>query len=251
MWLVLCPSNDQSALWACEGLRARGLEPLELVTAESLDLGVRWEHRVGTEHVSLTATLADGRKIRDNEIRGVLNRLTYLTVDSLPLFRAADREYVKQELQSFFLGWLATMPGPVINEPTPWGLSGRWRHISEWIALAAGSGLPVPSYHMSTRSPQETTGWPMRAFSAGTPLTTLITVRDKTLGAPAPPEITSGCLRLAASAGTTLLGVEFATGPDGEWTFAGATPQPDLRLGGDALLDILASLLTDKHEAKQ
>jgi len=31
MWLILCTAMDDSALWASQGLQARGLEPLECV----------------------------------------------------------------------------------------------------------------------------------------------------------------------------------------------------------------------------
>jgi len=250
MWLVLCPSNDLPALWAFQGLKARGLEPLELVTAESFNLGVRWEHRIGTERVSFTATLTDGRRIRNSDVGGVLNRLTYVPVDSLALFQPADREYVQQELQSFFLGWLAALSGPVINRPTPWGLSGQWRHVSEWIALAERAGLPVPPYRLSTRDLSEAAGWPMRAVPGGTPLLTLIVLGGAVLGSPVPQEVAVGCMRLAELAETALLGVEFAPGADGRWIFVGATPQPDLRLGGEALLDVLVKALQDGQEAR-
>ena len=53
--------------------------------------------------------------------------------------------------------------------------------------------------------------------------------------------IRQGCRRLAELSHTALLGVEFTTSSAGPWTFAGATPMPDLRLGGEALLDALAS----------
>ena len=75
-----------------------------------LDLGVRWEHRVGTERVSLAATLTDGRRIRDDELQGVLNRLTYVPSQSLLLIHPADREYVQQELSSS--SWAGSPPCP-------------------------------------------------------------------------------------------------------------------------------------------
>ena len=53
------------------------------------------------------------------------------------------------------------------------------------------------------------------------------------------------CAALAARVGVGLLGVEFAQGADGPWTFAGASPQPDLRLGGEAILDALAATLDE------
>ena len=61
---------DASALWASQGLQARGLEPLERVSAEMLAQSQCWEHRVDTQGATIDITLADGRHIRNNAIRG-------------------------------------------------------------------------------------------------------------------------------------------------------------------------------------
>jgi len=243
MWLVLCPENDAPTRWAYHGLQARGLSPLEWVSAESLGLGARWEHRVGAAGVSFEVTLADGRRIRSGEVRGTLNRLLYPPLEGLPLFDPGDRDYVRQELQSFFMSWLSALPGPVLNRPTPWGLSGRWRHVSEWIALAGRAGLPVPPYSLSSRDVAGVLSTAPRPAPAGTPPVTLIVVAGTTVGAPATPEIRAGCVRLAELVQTALLGVDFVRAADGEWVFYDASPAPDLRLGGEALLDALACAL--------
>jgi hypothetical protein len=54
-----------------------------------------------------------------------------------------------------------------------------------------------------------------------------------------PAHIGEGCRRLAGLAGTELLGFNFGE----DWTFAGATPWPDLSVGGEALLRALAAAL--------
>ena len=249
MWLVLSSSNDASALWAYQGLKSIGLEPLEHITAESLTVGARWEHTLGRAGVSVNATLVDGRAISHTDVRGTLNCITHVPPDSLGLIHPADREYVHQEHSSFLLSWLNALPQPIINRPTPWGLSGRWRHVSEWIYLAAKAGLPVPYYRLSGRDLGDPTSGTTRAVSPGTPVTTLIVLGDAVLGAPAPPDIQAGCRRLTDLADTALLGVEFVAGPDGGWLFVGATAQPDLRLGGEALLNMLARALGLHKEA--
>jgi hypothetical protein len=50
-------------------------------------------------------------------------------------------------------------------------------------------------------------------------------------------------VRFAALAGEGLLGIELAPSPADPWTFVGATPFPDLRLGGPDLLDALVDAL--------
>ena len=45
MWLMFAAADDPSALWAAEGLRARGVKPLEWITPQMLAGARRWEHR--------------------------------------------------------------------------------------------------------------------------------------------------------------------------------------------------------------
>jgi hypothetical protein len=250
MWLVLCASTDTSALWAYEGLNQRGLQPLELVTAEALAHAVRWEHRLGTNGVTLDVTLADGRRIRNQEVRGALNRLLSMPSEILLLIHPSDRDYVAQELNTFFLSWLYSLPGPMLNRPTPFGLSGQWRHASEWVYLAARAGLPAPFYRQSSRDLSQIFNADTRLAPAGATLNTVAVVAGRTVGASAPPHIHNGCRRLAQLSRTALLGVEFAVGPEGGWTFAGATTHPNLRAGGDALLDVLAHVLAGHAEGE-
>ena len=246
MWLVLCPRTDSSALWAYQGLAARGLAPLELVSAEALACALHWEHRVGPGGATVAITLADGRTIRAEMVRGVLNRLVTVPPEHLLLAAPSDREYAAQELNAFYMSWLHALPAPVLNRPTAQGLSGAWRHMSEWAWLAARAGLPAAPYRQSSRDPLPeggTTG----LLAPDAPVRTVVVVGGRTCGA-APAGVLEGCRRLAALAGTPLLGVELGQGAAGPWTFAGATPLPDLRAGGEALLDALYATMTGSAE---
>jgi hypothetical protein len=230
MWLVLCDRSDHAALWAHRGLEARGFQPLELVTADALAYALRWEHRVGAAGASVAVELADGRRIDGGRVRGVLNRLVAVPEGHLALVRDEDREYARQELHAFFVSWLACLPGRVVNRPTPQGLCGSWRHRSEWLALAAAAGLPAAPFRMDGH-----------AGGGGlvAPWRTVLVVGGEALGVELPAAVRVGCVRLAELAGATVLGVEL--GPDGRCT--GATPLPDLRLGGERGLDLLAAAL--------
>jgi hypothetical protein len=230
MWLVLCDRTDHAALWAHRGLAARGLEPLELVTADALAYALRWEHRVGSSGASVRIELGDGRRIDGGGVRGVLNRLVAVPDGHLALAREADREYARQELFAFFVSWLACLPGRVVNRPTPQGLCGSWRHRSEWLALAAAAGLETVPFRMNGDAP----GGGFIAASR-----TVLVVDGEALGVGLPAPVRAGCVRLAALAGEAVLGVELAA--DGLVT--GATPLPDLRLGGGRALDLLAEAL--------
>ena len=248
MWLVLCTSMDASALWASQGLQARGLEPLERVSAEMLAQSQRWEHRVDAQGATIDLTLADGRHIRNDAIQGVLNRLVCVPFEPLRLAHPTDRDYASQELTAFCLSWLYALPPPVLNRATPQGLAGPWRHRSEWLWLAACAGLPTPLYRETSEDPRDERDGQGRLVPSDTPVQTVFVVADQVVGATLPRHIRHGCRRLAELSHTALLGVEFATSSAGPWTFAGATPMPDLRLGGEALLDALASALRGQQE---
>lgn len=242
MWLVLCSAQDVSALWAYQGLQARGLRPLELVTAEMLPYSLKWDHRLGAAGASTSITLADGRVIKSDAMRGVLNRLT-----SVPLQHLAgtpDYDYATQEFAAFFMSWLYTLPQPILNRADAQGLCGAWRHISEWVWLAARAGLPTPAYRQTSDDQIDETLELRRLFPVGTPTTSAIVVGDRVVAPSLPQGIRAGCLRLAHLSQTPLLGIELTKGAfNGTWTFAGATPMPDLCLGGEPLLDALAAEL--------
>jgi hypothetical protein len=57
-----------------------------------------------------------------------------------------------------------------------------------------------------------------------------------------PEAVREKCRRLAAICATPLLGIDLFSAPADAWTFAAATPMPDLQLGGEPLLQKLAQL---------
>ena len=238
MWLVLCATNDLAALWAARGLGARGLQPLEIVTGEVLAYNQRFAHRLTAGQPDVQITLTDGRVVDSATVRGTLNRLQFVPSAHLSGANAADRQYAEQELFALYLSWLHGLPGIMLNRPMPHGLSGAWRHPSEWVWLAAQAGLLTMPYQQSD--------WleaPSSNALARNSARTIIVVKNTCCGPTAPPSVAAGCLRLAQLSGTSVLGLDFHLAPSGDWVFTGATPMPDLRLGGSALLDALARAL--------
>lgn len=241
MWLVICSLNDPAALWTYQGLVSCGLSPLNFIAVESLALCSRWDHRIQATGNSTALTLADGRMIDSRSVRGTLNRVLAPPGTQLSAAVPEDRGYASQEIYSFYVSWLRTLSGPILNRPTPHGLCGAWRHISEWVCLAGRVGLPTPKYHMSSR------GAPDTGQSIGIPpgqgVKTVIVIRDRVYGAEPPTAVAAGCIRLAELAGADVLGIDFFEGEQSRWTFAAATPMPDFRLGGWPLVEKLANVL--------
>ncbi len=244
MWLVLCHSTDRPALWAYEQLIEHGLAPVELVTAEVLSCAVRCEHRLTANTQSVDITLADGRRIESAAVRGTLNRIHYPAVQHLSVVAEEEREYAAQELQAFYLGWLYSLPAPMLNVPTPQGLSGQWRFPTEWNVLASQAGLVTRSMHVSSRE------YDIGMFASNmSPENsrnhhTIFCVAGDVIGDHVPVEVATACRSLAKASGTALLGLEFELGD--RWTFLNASVSPNLSLGGQPLIASLVSLFSNR-----
>jgi len=251
MWLILCEPNDLAALWAYQGLKKLGHESLELVSSEMLAYSLHWEHRLGDAGSQVKIELSDGRAFSSDSIRGILNRLLVVHIEHLQLANPADRDYAIQELTSFFSSWLHAMPDPVLNRPTPYGLAGHWRPLSEWFWLAGKAGLPITSYKESAREYKNEVAYEGNEPDYSNPEKYAIVIGEHVICSSAPPEIQESCLRLASLSKTILLGIKFKNSSDSSWTFAGATPMPDLRLGGEKLLGVLGSMLKGNEVENQ
>ncbi|MFE1292442.1 hypothetical protein [Streptomyces sp. NPDC058751] len=234
MWLVLGDPADRAAVWAYEGLRKRGLAPLELLTSDALIRSARQEHRVGPDGAGFRIRLAGGRPLESGDVRGVLNRVVRAPVRPPVLATPADSDYAVGELNALMLSWLLCVAPVAVNRPSPVGFCGAWRSAAEWAVLAARAGLPVPVLALSGR-----TG----AAPQNRPAThSVVVFKEQVYGgerlpdARCLPDVAPACVRLARLAGTHLLGVGLHH--DGRSvSFTGATPVPDLRIGGGALVD--------------
>lgn len=249
MWLVLCELNDASAIWAYQGLKSLGLEPIELLSAEMLAYSFQWEHRLGDNTPSIKIMLYDGRTISSDTISGVLNRLQTIPIGHLRA-NPADRDYASQELFAFFMSWIFSLPQQVLNRPTSQGLSGQWRHASEWVWLATQAGLTTLLYKQTSYDEIDANRLKGTLVPADTSSKMVIVIDGYVIGSNVPPDIAKSCKHLSELSETNLLGIEFIEGSAGSWTFAGATPLPDLRLGGQDLLNVLATVLRKKKEEK-
>lgn len=246
MWIVIADATDVVADWVYAALKSGGLDPLYRVSADDLALCPLLEHTIAGDRVGVRIRFVDGTEVDDGRLRGVVNRLYGATV---PHFRAAsseDREYAQQELYALHLSWLYGLRCPVINRPSAQGLSGAWRHEAEWVVMAHQAGLPVATYRQSGWDRIDAMLGQRRLIPEGVIPKTAIVFGALTIGRGVPPEISAGCRRLAALASTELLGVEFVSGAAGPWTFAGATPIPDLRPGGPLLVAALVARLTGR-----
>jgi hypothetical protein len=189
----------------------------------------------------LNVTLEDGRVIDASRVRGAVNRV----LGPCPAFAgweaAPDSGYMQAELHAFYLSWLKSLPGLLINRPAATGLCGPWLHASEWTLRAVRAGLKTRRYRHEARPGRSSA--PPAAGSAAS--RQVIAFGGRVFGAAVPDELAAGCRRLADDAGTAVLGIDFHVDPSGHWLFADATPCPDLSLGGMPLLRRMAALMQE------
>ena len=238
MWLVLCSADDRSGLWAATELRARGLDPLVILTPDRLHYSFRWQHRVLTgEAVDTRFALADGCLVDARELRGVINRIATLPphlVNNLP---PGERRFALQEWTALHVSWLTALRVPVLNVPVGSELCGARRHLSEWTWLATQAGFDTLPFAEST-DPSHAPARPAVAKCRS-----VVIVDGAVVDAALPKALTSSCERLAELANTRLLGVDL----DAETgTFVSATPCPDLQASGGAVVSALCSVLTER-----
>jgi hypothetical protein len=238
MWLVLCDAEDRSALWAYRRLQARGLAPLELVTGEMLAFSQTWEHRLGKAGATFDIALADGRHLRRDEVRGVLNRLRGLPTAHLVRASSVDRDYATQELFALVLSCLQALPN-VVNRASPQAFSGQWLPRAQWLLLAAQAGMLTVPFSQTDAEPADASRIGHHRWSLHRPTAAVLVLGGRVLGRTVPPEVVGGCRRLAALAGATLLGVDLLADGAGGWAVTGVNSFPDLLFGGEDFIDEL------------
>ena len=239
---IFCSAIDLPALWVYQGLKRRGLVSLEVFTPEALVYNRRFEHRLLSDETVTRIMLADGRVLDGTQFDGVLNRINALPVEHLQSAVSDDRQYAAQEQRAVFLSWLYSLPGVLINRPGARGLCGDLLSLAEWTWLAGQAGLPTLTFHQNDQTPGGTLD-----ESPYTGSIFQIIVLDGQIYGQRPPAFSAdmmGCIsRLADFCGLRLFGMDFCFKPEGEQLFASATTLPDLRLGGEEILDALAEAL--------
>lgn len=240
--VVLSHGADVSARWAYEGLRARSSGPVELVLVELLGAApTTWRHELGADGPLTDIQLADGRRLCSGEVTSVLNRMLQPPSALVAAAVPGDADYARSELTSFAASWIRTLAPVVVNEPTPQGLSGRWRGALQWRALAVDAGLPVAPLTLESRHPPP----PPTYGRDGEPSTTMLAIDGELVGAGAPDPIRDAAREFAELAETPVLGLRFAGADPARagWRLLDATPYPDLSSAGEAGLSALGELL--------
>ncbi len=231
---VIAFPGDAAAMWAADGLRRAGVDVRCVSPVRLLAMPV-FRHRLGKaaadDHVRFEST--DGTRIDSRELRGVLQRVARLPVAEV-VGNGPDAAYASAELAAAWRGWLASLGPRVLNPPTHDGLCGPAWEPSRWAQVAGRvPEVSVPDLHWSTSEP---------APQEQRPRTRLIVLDAEQVFPAVPLPVARAARAIARASNTPLLGLDLAVGSRGV-VYGGATPLPDLRVGGPALLDALSQRL--------
>jgi len=253
MLLVVCDLDDEGALWFARRAAQAGAD-CKIVITEALSYAPYFSHRLAHGGVQTVVRLADGTRLADGEISGVLNRAVQPPASAWRLAAPAERDYATMELHACTLSWLHALPCQVRNRPEPDCLAGPLRHPFVTVAAAHAAGLPCPEVRFGTTGPLGAADALLlaaaRAAGPDAQAVHLVCLDGAVYGTEPPGPIAAGIAAFATRmrAGAALLGVDFFAGTGG-WWFAGASPLPDLRAGGDALCRRLLALLAPSEVA--
>lgn len=248
MWLVIFSTADRPALWAFGGLKKLAPGPVELVCVDTMAYSQDIRHWVGPGDKSgFSFSLHDGRQINSEDVTATLNRVCIVPTAHLNSSSVKEKQYAIEEFNALFISLLSSLDGAVVNRPTTTGLCGAFRHPSQWTYLAAQAGLYTRAF-VNGDSAQGRRAVSGEYGSPITPPVTVIVAGQAVFGPDIPDQIKKRCVRLASLTGATLLGIDFNIDKNRRWFFAGANPAPDLRLGGEGLLEHLADMFTSKEK---
>jgi hypothetical protein len=149
--LIIAHLGDETALRVSAKLQARhGRRRVKLVSSDELVLAPYWDHRLEGSSVSTELRLSDNTVLNSTSIDVVFNRLMAVPMPHFASATEMDRDYAAREMHALCLSWLASLPCPVVNAPTPTSLGAQARSHAEWLLCAGKAGLPVQGYCFTT-----------------------------------------------------------------------------------------------------
>lgn len=228
MILIVAEPFDTAALWlraAMAGatrMRVRAVTPSQLAYAPSAI------HRLSTTDADIAFTLGDGTSLRGADLSGCINRMTAIPQAHLARAAAADRNYALGELHAFTLGWLATLPCPLLNPPAPESLAGPFhsemaaRHFAVHAGLACAPAAIAPGDALDP--PPRRPGTDMHFVIDGQAIGALLPIAQR-----------EAMIQFAALWGGRMVQIE-TRADDGARHFVSATSLIDFPRGGAALV---------------
>jgi len=111
--------------------------------------------------------------------------------------------------------------------------------------MAAAAGLPIRPYRQGDLLDSMDFAALGRVTPASARVESMVVVNDVVTGAAVPSSIREACRRMAKLSETAILGIDLFPG---SFEFAGATPYPDLRHGGQEFVNAFLEMAAQPQE---
>jgi hypothetical protein len=160
--------------------------------------------------------VAAARRLRAENITGVVSLMPCVRPQELVHIIAADREYVAAEMTAMLVYWLSQLRCPVLNRPSAGSLCGPAWRPERWCRLASSYGIPV-QHHRRATAPGDRRHDGVR----------ILTVIGPRVIGPGLSQFAKRARAIALAAGVDLLQLWFAVGRSGPRCL-GAPPVPDI-----------------------
>jgi hypothetical protein len=268
-FLLLTQDGDATAARIADALaRRHGAESAAVVTMRELAEADQFTLGVTGGRSYSAIRLKAGTTIKSAEVGIVMNRLRHVLVPQFVRAALADRSYATMEMYALLIGWLTSLPCPIVNRGGSSSLSGIARGPLEWFALAARAGLRTPRVgvcssarifpardHLPLADNRPQALYPALASIAGQrrgwcleplgPRRCSVYVAGSRVWGPLSQETHAAVRRLTERAGMSLARVDFCETHDvgGSWMFVGIDEWPELIDPG--AIDAATAMLED------
>jgi hypothetical protein len=141
--LILASTSDLTAVRVAARLRARhAIGHVHFVSLDDLVTSQRLSHHIGNDGIRTRLRLRDEREIRTDTLHVVFNRLR--DTPKIEHAQSENSANAVSETWAWLVGWLASMPCPVLNPSNAAGPGSPPRHLLEFYRLAAEVGFATP-----------------------------------------------------------------------------------------------------------
>jgi hypothetical protein len=234
MILILADAHDADALWLRAALAPLVAMPLAVLTPARLVYARTIMHHMDSSSTHSCFDFGDGTSLDTSAIRGVVNRMSGAPTDHFSSAEPRERLYAASELQAFLLGWLASLPCPLLNPPAPESLAGAWHSDVVATQLAVLAGLRCRPFVVDADDP------PLSSFTG---MGSAHFILDgKVIGPMLPARDRDALIQFAHLWGARLVQVETCQ-EQGRLTFLGASSLPHYPRGGPTLVRAMAQVL--------
>lgn len=237
MICILLNKEDVAGLKLSRLLQKAGRTDIKLIAAEELVYAPSFSCGIRNGKAFFSLQLTDGFVFSNETVSAVINRIQRLPSGHIQRFAAADRDYVKAELDAIFVFLFSILPNSIFNKSTPAGFCGRHRSAAEWQLLAGQSGFATGEMLYQHKQLQTS------AVPAGK-IKTLLSFRGGCYGSAAVDHTAAAqcCTKLGQLAGENILEIKFWE-DDGQLVFASAATQPSFENLDADFINAINSLL--------